>query len=80
MNDEILYEDLTLQIGFKASFKGLIGTVQLFFGNHSPSDLHSLGVSYLTDEVLGLTHSQLPNMITARQQLCQVSRYDSSII
>lgn len=75
MNDEVLYEDPTLQIGIKASYKGLSGTVHIYYGNHSPVDLQSLNVSIQSAECepLGIVQSQLPSVLGAKQQLCQVS-------
>lgn len=82
-DDEVLFENTNIQIGIKASYKGLIGTVNLYYGNHCPTELQSFNASFQlmndheNNAALGITHSQVPHVLGPRQQLCQVKYIDA---
>eukprot|EP00914_Ancora_sagittata_P008772 GHVO01017004.1.p1 GENE.GHVO01017004.1~~GHVO01017004.1.p1 ORF type:complete len:826 (-),score=190.92 GHVO01017004.1:227-2704(-) len=73
INDAVLYEDDTLQIGIKASYTNLTGMIEIYFGNLRHFQLDGFTVSYTIDDsdALGLNPEPYPNIIYPQEQIKQ---------
>jgi AP-2 complex subunit alpha len=72
-NSGILFENGSIQIGVKSSFKGNLGRVCVFYGNKCGSPLNAFMVDLLdVDESLGVTSKPPPHMLESGAQVQQL--------
>ncbi|PFH31067.1 adaptin c-terminal domain-containing protein [Besnoitia besnoiti] len=73
VDDALLFEDETIQIGIKSTYQGLAGQVSIYYGNKMSGLLQNVTISFLNpqSESLVLHASPLPAFFAPKQQVCQ---------
>ncbi|CBZ53688.1 conserved hypothetical protein [Neospora caninum Liverpool] len=73
VDDALLFEDDTIQIGIKSAYTGLTGRVSIYYGNKTSGLLQNFATSFLNPqaESLLLQTSAMPAILAPKQQICQ---------
>ncbi|KAH7648501.1 adaptin AP complex subunit alpha [Cryptosporidium bovis] len=75
VNDWVLFEDNTVQIGLKCYFERTKGNIYIYFGNKLPTRLEDFSVEFklwnISHEILEIKREEpLPYYISGKQQIC----------
>lgn len=72
VNEGVLYEDGTLQVGIKTEFQREVGRLMFYYGNSSMSPLNSFQTSFISVPGVSLQAQPITNSIAPKAQVQQL--------
>ncbi len=72
VNEGVLYEDGTLQIGIKTEFSREMGRLMFYYGNSSMSPLSSFQTAFISVQNLQIQAQPIVNVIAPKAQIQQL--------